>query len=106
MSPQLARFYHEIKAWIDAETPSHRSFHPGHGLCDNLNDWLIDQRLSSVHCYELKQQFVDAGLNRTYPFNSGEHGNYHNEHHTNSIFRNPKRCAWINNHQEPNLATE
>lgn len=92
ISPTLQEFYNEMNKIIS--DPSYRPdwFNPKVGLCLNCVAYNYSQD-------ELQEHLFSAGLNPTYPFNNDEgYSSYTREKHTNTLYQNPNRLAWIKQH--------
>lgn len=98
-SKELSLFYQAIWNWIQSNFQYNpNEFDTNCGLCSALWDWHIAtdmaHELGMNLKEELKQQFVDAGLDIQYPFDE------HTWDYTSTVnkFTNPKRLAWIKDH--------
>lgn len=105
-SPKLLEFYVALQAWIDSGFEVNPfGFTANTGNCYNLklfmeNDVSGDYYGNLLH--EMTQQFIDAGLDCSIPFNQGNGDNpvdmrsYVQER--NRYTHNLKRLAWIKEH--------
>lgn len=98
MSKQLKAFYKAYAAWLDAGAVNKGAFTCCTGLCFALHKWAGDKGydLRALRL-ELKAQFIDAGLDSSYPFNRGER-DYDVECDDGTICLNPARVAWVRKH--------
>lgn len=98
MSEELKAFYKAYAAWLDAGAVNNDAFTCCAGMCFSLHRWAgckgLDCRALRL---ELKEQFTNAGLNSSYPFNRDEH-KYDVECDDGAIHLNPARIAWVRKH--------
>lgn len=98
-SAALLKFYKEWLEWQEqGGNGAHRTFMTWAGLCPQLRDWVVyDAKMGVLASrelrYELKSQFITAGLDRSYPFTT-ERG-YEQEAEKNTAHLNPVRVAWV-----------
>lgn len=100
-SAEIAQFYREIQAWIDAGCPRHAVFSKSLGLCASVYNWAAKQFSHIVKnniCDELDIQFIDAGLEDFFPFNNCD---FYHEAAYEALYNNPARLAWIKAHAIP-----
>lgn len=94
----LKQFYLEMEWWISGKNCKYR-FSDVTGLCGNLrkymysNDIKHEKRVSLLNM--LKSQFISAGLDEDFPFNSGLRYKYDDEHFK---YENQQRIDWIKKH--------
>lgn len=101
MSPELQQFYNEINQWIKDGTPEHKIFMSDFGMCSNLREFCRVHKYDRWDAYlELLDSFRYAGLDRGYPFSSGDE--YNSEHRNNTVYSNPIRLNWIKSHATNN----
>lgn len=101
-TPTLKSFYTALREWIDAGTPTDNlyMFDADNGLCANLLCYLKGEgygpSTSEYYALDLEQwdSFTMAGLNGTFPFNSGPDSTVGYAQEKNK-YTNPKRLAWI-----------
>lgn len=91
ISHKLQEFYNEMNKIIS--DPSYRPdwFNPKVGLCLNCVAYNYSQD-------ELQEHLFSAGLSPVFPFNNNENSSYTHEKHTNTLYQNPARLAWIKQH--------
>lgn len=91
ISHKLQEFYNEMNKIIS--DPSYRPdwFNSQVGLCLNCVAYNYSQD-------ELQEHLFSAGLSPSFPFNNGENSSYTHEKHTNTLYQNPARLAWITQH--------
>ncbi len=99
-SEVLTAFY---RAYLDfAEGKPISYFTKSCGLCHNLF-WFLQKSGKQDNYYyvlaEMEQQFMDAGLNKVYPFNNGA-DDYEGEKEGNNIPNNQKRLDWVRLHAQ------
>lgn len=98
MSFELQQFYFDIAAWIVTKFNVHDSiFNTDTGLCGNLESWTIKHALSDNEYerldIELFKSFINAGLNKNFPFNDGtEYGMFCSEKFK---YDNEYRVDWV-----------
>lgn len=94
----ILNFLTEYKAWVEAGVPESNYFDATHGLCGNLDKYVmrkynvIGNRLIAIgDC--LVSLFDEDGLSSILPFNIPMHGQpryMHEVHH-----KNPWRMKWV-----------
>lgn len=99
----LTEFYQDMQTWVDAGTPEHPIFSKAVGLCANLYWWTGYNKLTHKARAKInllrRKQFIDAGLNTAYPFNTPIH--YLQElRRDGTRYNNKERLAWIREHAE------
>lgn len=98
MFNQLSEFYKAYSDWIDAGAPESEPFSRRSGLCGSIflyaamNGYPVSER--SALLLVMRVQFIKAGLNRDYPFNSQEKP-YLVESARGLIHTNSDRIAWV-----------
>lgn len=100
-TPTLKSFYTAIQEWIDAGTPTANlyRFDVSDGLCVNLGRYIEGEGYNRLgpeyHDLDLEQwrDFIKAGLNGTFPFNSQSGCNWYCTERNK--YTNPERLAWI-----------
>ena len=102
-SKELSEFYTAIQKWIcDNKAYSSTVFCSQYGLCVNLREYLKSTESDHIEhieriSEELKIQFSNAGLNKSYPFNpSGS--DFIKERDGTSLYSNPNRLKWVKEH--------
>ncbi len=101
-SDELTRFYNEMQKWIDRGTPSHPYFSNKQALCWNLRKFRehhgidIDKYL----VVQLGEQFIEAGLSMTFPFNDGSQLKFYHENEDIQHYSNKARLEWVRTHQQ------
>ena len=95
-SPFLLAFY---KAWIgETKHPNWQRYNGG--LCMNLYEFACamypNQRIAGGYLDEMREQFLDAGLNPEVPFNDHLHG-YREELYNHACHTNKLRIQWVKN---------
>lgn len=103
-SETLRQFYENILDVLTGDVPGHW-FMPDVGLCGNLTIWVshhfAGQDQYMIGCIrdmlrvELKNQFVAAGLDFSYPFNDRE-----THFKTDNLYVCPLRFGWIREHAD------
>lgn len=99
-TPVLLQFY---KYWLeaaeapDADYDNHRIFRNKMGLCRNFEMWCNEyyakeDAVTNAAYWCMKEQFMDAELNRVYPFGELE---YDIAARNNSQHKDEKRLAWV-----------
>lgn len=104
----LKDFYNQLQTWIENGFTEHRLFNTRFGVCGNLesflfedfDDWENPEKLDSLHqvVKQLVNQFLDAELHRTYPFNEGNYKSYDAEYDAGTLWKNAQRLAWVRSH--------
>ena len=109
-SDELTAFYQAYLAWLNAGAPEDfdRTKNPfdflrGVGLCGNLRLFCFHHKCyghHTVYVAEMLNQFVEAGLDKQYPFNrySKDENSMSIEIRQDTCYINPKRVQWVNNH--------
>lgn len=100
-SKGLTQFYQDYVAWLDAGAHNDTYFRRDCGLCSTLTNWWMNQGFDSTenNLYEeMRQQFSDAGLDLSFPFNRGKSAAYHIEYAHHTLYANPLRQAWVRKH--------
>ena len=98
---QLRNFYRDINASMKGRSNSW--FDSNNGLCINLQNWCnfnkTGYREYSRLNGRMKNQFLDAGLHRMFPFNMGKDDSpFLEEVKRRQIYKNKKRLDWIKKH--------
>lgn len=91
ISPKLQDFYNEMNKIISDSSYRPDWFCSKVGLCLNCVAYNYSQD-------ELQEHLFSAGLSPTFPFNNGEDSSYTHEKHTDTLYQNPARLAWIKQH--------
>ena len=95
MPPILKQFFKDIDQWVEAGFPEHESFSTDYGICKNLLDYLRDCPVCSSTQIKLITDVLDILMgNSSLPFNI-DYFDYKWEQHTNTLYTNPKRLAFI-----------
>lgn len=98
MFNQLAEFYKAYSDWVDAGAPESEPFSRRVGLCGSLCSYLASKgckfHVRGMTLQLMKSQFIKAGLNRDYPFNSQENS-YYVECIDGLIYTNKNRIQWV-----------
>lgn len=109
-SDELTAFYQAYLAWLNADAPetdvfgtNAYGFARGSGLCANLRYFCFHHKCyghHTVYVAEMLNQFVEAGLDKQYPFNrySKDENSMSIEIRQNTCHINPKRVQWVNDH--------
>lgn len=100
-SELLTDFYRTYLAW--AEGKQLGFFTKKCGLCHNLAKYLNSTGCS--HFYEdviseMRDQFVNAGLDDIYPFNNGSGRDYDSEGKNDNMANNQTRMKWVRDHAQ------
>lgn len=100
-SELLTAFY---RAYLDfAEGKPISYFTKACGLCHNLF-WFLQREAYPTDYYkvlaEMEQQFMDAGLNKAYPFNNGSGYDYQQEKEAGNMATNQNRLNWVRLHAQ------
>lgn len=105
-SSKLFEFYMALQAWIDSGFQVNPfGFVTDTGICYNLKKFMEHDASGDYYgnfLHEMTQQFIDAGLDRSIPFNQGDGDNpvdmqsYVQER--GRYIHNLKRLAWIKEH--------
>jgi hypothetical protein len=76
-------------------------FDPMRGLCSNYGDYLVHIGVFDIDIgLALYHQFIDAGINPTFPFWTEEDCTMYND----KKYSNPLRLQWIKDHRsKPNV---
>jgi hypothetical protein len=98
MSELLKNFYLAYAAWLDDGTQDETVFSKANGLCSNLR-WYCDYvETSDAEWFcvkgELVDQFIDAGLNKTYPFDLDGFA-YEKSGQQYKCHLKPRRIQWV-----------
>jgi hypothetical protein len=109
-SDELTAFYQAYVDWLDVGAPE-TVLHPknpfeflrGVGLCGNLRLFCFQHSCYGHHTMyagEMIRQFVEAGLDKQYPFNrySKDENSMSIEMRQDTCHINPKRLQWAKNH--------
>ena len=107
MEPEelLKQFYRAYWEWLEAGAPTGNDhiFGRGYGLCTNLYNQLMDRKEKYTVIYDMNRfltaQFMDAGLNSTFPFDD-QPINYEDDKKEGFLHLNPKRIAWAKEHMQ------
>ena len=98
MFDKLAEFYNAYSDWIDAGAPEGKPFNRNCGICVSLTLHLKAMGLTPKEREQarklMRSQFIKAGLNGDYPFNSQEKP-YLSESARGLIHTNIARIAWV-----------
>lgn len=98
MFDKLADFYKAYSDWIDFGAPEGKLFSRNCGICVSLTFHLKAMGLTpkerELARHLMRSQFIKAGLNRDYPFNSQEKP-YLVESARGLIHTNSDRIAWV-----------
>ena len=106
----LADFYQEMQQAIYGGVSPTRFrdvFLAYEGLCENLNRYIDSISCGTARGKEVKaemvDQFIKAGLDDEYPFNSDwdkseSDLSYDSEAKSSTVYENPKRLKWIRDH--------
>lgn len=95
----ILNFLKAYKVWVEEGVPKHPYFDPAHGLCSNLDRFVLNtyhvggNRLISIGD-NLCSLFKEDGLSDILPFNKmslGQPRYIHEVHH-----ENPWRIKWVN----------
>ena len=111
-SKMLTDFYQEMYEAVYGDIDTirfHNVFSAHEGLCENL-----ERYIDAVSCgttrgkkikAEMRAQFIEAGLDDEYPFNSDWSKpesdwnlSYGSEAKSSTMYQNPKRLKWIEDH--------
>ncbi len=94
----LLEFYTEYLKWVDSGTEKGFPFETHEGLCSSLERYLTSRGLDFNECDKVVKimagQFIEAGLNSFYPFNTDK-AEYQDECEENSVHLNPARIQWV-----------
>lgn len=103
-SAELTKFYRDYLAWVESGAPEHPVFDRDSGLCLQINRYTNDD-IGNELADELENQFIDAGLCDTFPFNGGGVwfggaglSNYLAESSAHTCHLNEARMAWVRDH--------
>jgi len=99
-SKELTEFYRAYLAWVEAGAVYSGGFSVRYGLCNNLAKYF--HYSNYVLCCELADQFEEAGLEHTLPFNGDSH-EYFYETNSGACHLNPKRIQWVRDHCKENM---
>lgn len=93
----LTEFYRSYLAWFEAGSPD-GTYSKSDGLCLALEYFLGTKGLcggdaAAARQYEMKRQFVDAGLNPIFPFEDAV-----DYFERDDLHLNPKRIEWVRSH--------
>jgi len=78
-------------------------FDPMRGLCSNYGDYLVHIGVFDIDIgLALYHQFIDAGINPTFPFWTEEDCTMYND----KKYSNPLRLQWIKDHYDGSLDAE
>ena len=96
-SPELTQFYRDYAAWLDVGAPDLKPFMRHKGLCANSASYP-----DSMY-REMIQQFLDAGLSDSQPFNDANNpdNDYWAESGRGTCHLNPARIQWVRDHCNP-----
>ena len=89
-SPELTKFYRDYLDWVDRGAPWDAPFDPSCGLCTNCSNHYEE----SVY-EEMVQQFIDAGLHKTWPFGERAYEYYSDK---DTMHLDERRIAWVRSH--------
>lgn len=100
MSPELKKFYRAMQIWIVSGCPQDNpyNFQDNIGLCANVVEFSAIENIYKDLGDEMYEQFDSEGLDYCYPFNDRWGNEYVNESNVHTIYKNPKRLAWIARH--------
>lgn len=96
MTKTLQDFINDYDRWLQGVEES-SIFGPGYGSCTCLRYWCAYYNIRRDMHRELKQMFIEDGLNPSYPFNQNSQG-YWDEVKRYLVCDNPKRIAWYRSH--------
>lgn len=99
-SELLTAFYRAYLAWAENGEGAKYRFRDAVGLCANLNRFLSVEDPQADALEEMEDQFVQAGLDLSYPFNNGEHQDYHDEMQSHKATSNVQRMKWVRDHAQ------
>lgn len=98
MSKTLQDFYLAYAQWLADGAPEQKPFSSWNGLCHTLFMFCVksgsDHELANQTKAEMLSQFVDAGLNETYPFDLDSFA-YEESGRQYECHLNPKRIQWV-----------
>lgn len=99
-SKELTGFYQAYLAWLEKGAPHWEPFGRNAGLCAALYDYCWDVARPSITSLmrELEAQFQEAGLHKSYPFNSGKFHEYRFEAVGYLVHLNSQRIQWVVDH--------
>lgn len=83
----LKDFYQTYAAWLDAGAPDGKPFYRHLGLCAAATNYGPGIR------WEVKKQFIAAGMDPLYPF-GGEYA-FETEYDNATAHLNPERIEWV-----------
>lgn len=95
--PVQRQFYREIQKWISEGMKDHPIFHKDVGICSIYRLW---GHLNKNKIHDIETDFETAGLDSNFPFNKNLL-DYNKERIAESIYTNPHRLAWIEEHANP-----
>ncbi|QFR55684.1 hypothetical protein JC221_038 [Yersinia phage JC221] len=101
MSEDLKQFYRDYAEWLENDAPEHPVFCRCYALCSNLIEWRTEKEKEDKPLLdEMWNQFAEAGLSETMPFNNKEIGDlsYIYESCSESFHLNEKRRQWVFEH--------
>lgn len=91
----MKEFYQGILQALAGNPPAW--FESRYGLCRNYGNYLYEMTGSRSTRWDIQDKFLDAGLDRIYPFNDGSNS-YEDEVKDGTVYKNPARLAWIEEH--------
>lgn len=102
MIEEIRGFYCAYQEWLDLGAPEWKPFYRTAGLCHNLTRYLKLRGLQKNNDIvaiqrEMYAQFVEAGLDRLYPFNESR-GDYALECKFKKCHVNERRVKWVREH--------
>lgn len=100
-STQLTAFYQSYRAWLGSGAPVSNPvmYRRDQGLCSAMAKFNrhtgLDPQQSNEVLIEMKQQFIDAGLDRMYPWGFSQF-----EHQCEFLImhKDPLRTTWVLEH--------
>lgn len=98
-SELLTAFYRAYLSWAEGE-PSKYGFRNLTGMCANVNRFLSVEDPTAEILEEMEDQFVDAGLDVSYPFNNGNTRDYKDEMRNSKATSNIQRMKWVRDHAQ------
>lgn len=104
-SELLTAFYRAYLEWVESGAPDEQPFRRDRGLCSNFDKFILSNCQSDDKYVlfkelnkELKDQFTEAGLCQSFPFNDGSFEYFYNECQSGYPWKNPVRIDWVKSH--------
>lgn len=96
-SAELTEYYQVLYGWLDSGAPEGEPFSHKRGIVQNMADVLGDTPVTESIRDEMQLQFLHAGRNVLFPFNTNDAERIL-ELETGTVYSNEQRLQWVVDH--------